>query len=89
MFVLCAAHLANFNKKVHKPQSKSCTSLTLVFPKMKSDFHTENKIKCLGSEINFVFYTRLPHFTLGLTILADIRKVRQVYVRSDFTEMLD
>ena len=35
---------------------------------------------CLGSKLNFVFYTCLPHFTLGLTILADIRKVRQVYV---------
>ena len=55
--------------------------------KMKSDFHTENKKSCLGSKLNFVFYTCLPHFTLGLTILVDIRKVRQVC--SDFTEMLE
>ena len=36
---------------------------------------------CLGSKLNFVFYTCLPHFTLGLTILVDFRKVRQVYVK--------
>ena len=34
---------------------------------------------CLGCKLSFVFYTCLPHFTLGLTILVDIRKVRQVY----------
>ena len=47
---------------------------------MKSDFHTENKKSCLGSKLNFVFFTCLPHFTLGLTISVDIRKVKQFYV---------
>ena len=31
--------------------------------------------KLLGSKLNFVFYTCLLHFTLGLTILAGVRKV--------------
>ena len=37
-----ATRSANFNEKVHKPQSKSYASWNLVIPKMKSDFHTEN-----------------------------------------------
>ena len=40
----------------------------------------------LGSKVNFVFFSCLPHFTFGLTNLVGIRKVRQVY---DFTERLE
>ena len=60
--------------------SQTCAYWTLAVLKIKSDFHTENKKSCLGFKLNFVFYTCLPHFTFGLTILDDIRKVRQVYV---------
>ena len=64
-------------------------SQTLDVVNMKSDFHTVNKKKYLGSKLNFVFYTCLLQFTLGLTILAGVRKVRQVYVNGDFKEMLE
>ena len=50
---------------------------TLAIPKMKSNYHTEKKI-CLESKLNFVFYTCLSHFTLGLTILADVRKITKI-----------
>ena len=66
--------------KICRKGSQTCASWTLVVLKMKSNFHTENKKSCLESKLNFVFYTCLPHFTLGPTILVDIKKVRQVYV---------
>ena len=54
-------------------------SRTLAVPKMKSYFHTENK-KCLGSKLNFVFYTCLPNITLGLTLGKDVcDAIAQVY----------
>ena len=58
--------------KIFKTSGRDVMSgraLTLAIPKMKSDFYTENK-KCMGSKLNFLFYTCLPHFTLGVTILA-------------------
>ena len=42
-----AAHLANFDEKVHKPQSRCDASRTLAFLKMKSNFQTVNKKKKL------------------------------------------
>ena len=69
---LSGAQSANFKEKVHKPKS-----WTLAVLKMKRDFHKGNK-KCLGSKLNFVFNTRRPHLPLGLTILADIRKVTEM-----------
>ena len=54
---------AKFTKKVHKPAVMDSSSpqneKLLLYRKQKS---------CLGSKLNFVFYTCLPHFTLGLTM---------------------
>ena len=74
------AHTRQTSTKIFTNLNLDCVSRTLAVPTMKSDFHTENKNKCLGSKLNFVYYTCFLHFTLELTILANIRKVRQVYV---------
>ena len=34
----------------------------------------------MGIQLKFVFFTCSPFFTLGLTILADVRKYRPLYV---------
>ena len=42
---------------------------------------------CLGCKLSFVFYTCLPHFTLGLTILGVVEKSGKSMLW--FTEMLE
>ena len=74
-FCLSAAHSANIDEKVHKPQSYWSSGC----PGKKGD-QEENKKRYIGSDSNFISYTCSPFFTLGLTILANIRKNRPLYV---------
>ena len=59
-------------------QTLSKSRLSVV--KEKSSFHEENTKKYLVSQLNVLFSLCLLRFTLGLTILANVRKVKQVYV---------
>ena len=69
--VHCMAHKGQNSPKrftnLHVTDSSSPQNEKLLsYRKQKS---------CLGSKLNFVFYTCLPHFTLVLKILADLKKV--------------
>ena len=76
-----SAELGGPHKGINLP--KRFTNLSVLDssgPQNEKRLSYRKQKSCLGSKLNFVFYTCLPHFTLGLTILVDIRKVRQVYV---------
>ena len=81
-------HSANFDEKVHKPQSWCDASRTLVVLKMKSNFHTVNKQKMLGSKTKFYILYMSSTFHFRYHNFSRHQK-SQASLCSDLTEMLE
>ena len=71
-------HWANFDKKVHKPQSYRTLPVYSV-----------KKILVLYIFFKKTFSTCFAFFTLELTILARAIKTKLIYVMNDVTEILE
>ena len=52
--------------------------VTFSGPQNEKHFSYSKQKKSFGSQLNFAFYIWLPHFTLELTILVDVRKANEM-----------
>ena len=64
-----------FVQNVKKPHSGP-----LEDKQQKTGEHIENQNNSLDTKINFMFYKDSPVFCVEITILADIREVKKIYV---------